>query len=137
MERPGVGVGVIIRRDNMILLGKRKNSHGSGTWSFPGGKMDLWETPEECGAREVLEETGLEIKNLKRSSYTNDMFKDQKMHFITLFMIADYIHGEAELIEPEKCEEWRWFEWDKLPKPLFLPLENFVKLGHSPFEESM
>jgi 8-oxo-dGTP diphosphatase len=36
-DRPKVGVGVCIVKDNKVLLGKRKNSHGDGTWAFPGG----------------------------------------------------------------------------------------------------
>ncbi len=133
MEKPGIGVGVIIRRGNKVLLGKRKGAHGAGTWSFPGGKLDLWETPEECAMREVEEETGLKIKNLKNSIYTNDMFKEEGKHFITLFVIADYDSGEPEIKEPNKCESWDWFEWDKLPQPLFLPICNYLSQSQSPF----
>ncbi|MEQ1499786.1 MAG: NUDIX hydrolase [Parcubacteria group bacterium] len=134
MDKPGVGVGVIIRRENRVLLGKRKNSHGDGTWSFPGGKLDLWETPEECAVREVEEETGLKIKNITKSIYTNDLFREEGKHFITLFFIGDYDGGEAELREPDKCESWEWFEWDKLPEPLFYPLKNYIEQGISPFQ---
>jgi 8-oxo-dGTP diphosphatase len=134
MERPRVGVGVIIRRDNKVLLGKRKGAHGVGTWSFPGGKLDLWETPEECAVREVDEETGLKIKNLKKSIYTNDVFREVGKHYVTLFFTADYNGGEAELREPDRCEGWDWFEWNKLPGPLFAPIENYLKQAHSPFE---
>lgn len=133
MEKPGVGVGVIIRRDNKVLLGKRKGSHGDGTWSFPGGKLELFEKPEDCAKREVLEETGLVIKNIKPSIYTNDLFEEQKKHYITLFFIADYDSGEAELKEPDQCEGWDWFEWDKLPEPLFVPIKNYLEQGLSPF----
>jgi 8-oxo-dGTP diphosphatase len=43
---PRVGVGVIITRDDQVLLLKRKNVHGSGCWSTPGGHLDFGETPE-------------------------------------------------------------------------------------------
>lgn len=134
MDRPGVGVGVIIKKDNKVLLGKRKGSHGNDTWSFPGGKLDLFETPEECAIREVFEETGLKIKNLKSSIYTNDIFKDLNMHYITLFYIADYDEGEVELKEPHACEKWEWFEWDNLPEPLFAPIKSYLSQGFSPFK---
>lgn len=134
MDRPGVGVGVIIKKDNKVLLGKRKGSHGNNTWSFPGGKLDLFETPEECAIREVFEETGLKIKNLKPSIYTNDVFKDSNMHYITLFFIADHDVGEVELKEPHACEKWEWFEWHNLPDPLFTPIKSYLSQGFSPFK---
>ncbi len=134
MEKPGVGVGVIIRRGNKVLFGKRKGAHGAGTWSFPGGKLDLWETPEECAMREVEEETGLKIKNLKESIYTNDMFREENNHYVTLFFVADHDSGEAKLMEPKKCEGWDWFEWNKLPEPLFSPIKEYLNKGFSPFE---
>lgn len=39
-KSPKVGIGVIVRKDNQILLGKRKNSHGDGCWAFPGGHLE-------------------------------------------------------------------------------------------------
>jgi len=43
-ERPKVGVGVIIVKNNKILFGKRKNAHGEGSWSFPGGHLEFKES---------------------------------------------------------------------------------------------
>ena len=60
-QKPKVGLGVCIVKDNKVLLGKRKGSHGAGTWSFPGGHLEFQETWEKCAKREVLEETGLKI----------------------------------------------------------------------------
>jgi 8-oxo-dGTP diphosphatase len=48
---------------------------------------------------------------------------------VTLFVIAEYDSGEATAKEPEKCEEWRWFAWERLPEPLFLPIRNLKKLN--------
>jgi 8-oxo-dGTP diphosphatase len=39
-------------------------------------------------------------------------------------------------MEPEKCEGWEWFEWDQLPRPLFLPIENLLKQSFDPFKAS-
>ena len=58
-KRPKVGVGVFVFKDGKILLGKRKNAHGAGTWSFPGGHIELFEELYECAYRELREETGL------------------------------------------------------------------------------
>jgi 8-oxo-dGTP diphosphatase len=64
-ERPKVGVGVIIMKDQKVLVGKRKRSHAPGTWNFPGGHLELNEEVFECAKREVQEEAGIKIKNLR------------------------------------------------------------------------
>ena len=61
MTNPRVGIGVLIFKEQKILLGKRIMSHGSGTWSPPGGHLEFRESFEECAIREVNEETGLTI----------------------------------------------------------------------------
>ena len=58
-KRPSVGVGVIIRNGDHLLLMKRQNSHGDGTWSMPGGHLEYGESPQECAIREAEEEVGL------------------------------------------------------------------------------
>ncbi len=132
-NRPKVGVGVIIKKDNKVLLGKRKNAHGEGTWCFPGGHLEFGEQIEECARREVSEECGILIKDLQAVSFTNDIFEKENKHYITIFVNSDYYSGEVRLMEPEKCERWAWFDWDKIPKPLFIPIQNLLKDGFDPF----
>ena len=127
--RPAVGIGVCLIKDGRVLLGKRINVHGEDCWTFPGGHLEMDETWEDCAEREVLEETGLRIKNSKFIGVTNDIFREEKKHFITIFIKADYDSGELKLMEPEKCSEWKWFSWENLPHPLFLPIKNLIKQG--------
>lgn len=133
-NHPKVGLGVLIIKDNKVLLGKRKNSHGDGAWCFPGGHLEFNESWEDCATRETIEETGIKIKNIKFSTATNDIFPLENKHYITIIMQADYDSGEVQIMEPEKCERWDWFEWDKLPQPLFVPQENLLKQGYNPFK---
>jgi 8-oxo-dGTP diphosphatase len=128
-DRPKIGVGVIVINGNKVLLGKRKNAHGEGSWSFPGGHLELNEEIEECAKREVMEETGILIKNLKRGPYTNDIFKEEKKHYVTLIIISEYNSGEVKVMEPDKCERWEWFGWNNLPHPLFMPVSNLLRQG--------
>ena len=127
-----VGLGIFVIKDaRFILWGKRKNSHGPGTWNLPGGHLEFGESFIECAKREVKEETGLDIHNIRQGPYTNDFFVKEQKHYVTLFMIAEYSGGEPEIMEPEKCEEWKWVEWPEVPQPLFLPTQN---LFDTPFD---
>jgi mutator protein MutT len=61
-DRPYVGVGAVIVQDGRVLIVKRKYDPLAGQWSIPGGAVEIGETLEGCVAREMLEETGLEIE---------------------------------------------------------------------------
>lgn len=131
---PKVGLGVVIIKDGKILLGKRKNAHGEGAWCYPGGHLEFGESWEECARRETIEEAGIKIKNLRFGTVTNDLFEEHK-HYITICMVADWASGEVKIMEPDRCEKWGWFRWDKLPKPLFLPTINQLKIGFNPMKD--
>jgi len=102
-KRPKVGVGVILIKDGKVLMGKRKNAHGKGTWSFPGGHLEFNESWSDCAKRETFEESNLKIKKVRLATVTNDIFELEGEHYITLFMRADYDSGELKIMEPDKC----------------------------------
>ena len=127
MKRVQVGVGVFVKRNGKILVGKRKGSHGAGTWALPGGHLEHGESFESCCKREVLEETGLVINNISPVVFTNDVFQNEGLHYITLFFGGEYESGEAIVAEPQECEEWRWVPLEQIPQPIFLPLRNALE----------
>lgn len=131
-REPSVGVGAIILRDGLVLLGQRVGSHGAGTWALPGGHLEFGETVEECAVREVREETGLVLQRFKAAPYTNDFFASDEKHYVTLFVIAESHEGEPVVLEPNKCLGWQWFRWSELPSPLFQPLKTLVSTGFVP-----
>jgi 8-oxo-dGTP diphosphatase len=134
MNRPLVGIAVAIRRENKVLLHKRKGKHAPGMWAFPGGHLEFWETFEECVMREVREEAGdIQIDNIKFWTAVNYLHSDEKKHYVTILLVADWVSGEAEVREPEKCEGWEWLVWDDLPDPLMLGLQFAKDTGLNPF----
>ena len=142
--RPLIGICVCIRRyepgkngsPGKVLLHKRKGKHASGTWAFPGGHMECWETFEQTARREMIEEAGsdLEINNVRFWTASNTRFFDEEKHYVVLFMVADWISGEAVVMEPEKCEGWEWFDWDNLPSPLMMGIQDIVDRKLNPFK---
>lgn len=126
-DRPFIGVGVLLWRDGHLLLGQRKTGQGEPVWQFPGGHLDAGETVLECAAREVFEETGLEIAHAGHAGYTDELFAVGDRHYLTLYVTAACLSGEPKVMEPEKCRCWQWFPYDELPEPLFQPIINLMK----------
>ena len=125
-----VGVGVFVVRDGKFLIGKRKGAHGAGTWSLIGGHMEMGESIEQTAIREVMEETGLEIKNIKVSGVTNDIFTAEDKHYITIWVTSEWKKGKASITEPDKFLSLTWHTFKTLPDNLFLP---WVELQKSDF----
>jgi len=128
MDRPKVGVGVLVVRDGRVLLGRRKGAHGAGQWSVPGGHMEAGEEFDETCEREVEEETGMRVSfsSVAPIDFTNDVFAEEDLHYVTLFFFAEAA-GEPRNMEPDRLDgEWQWFGLDHLPDPLFPPLKQLL-----------
>jgi 8-oxo-dGTP diphosphatase len=122
---PRVGIGVMIFKDGKILLGKRKGAHGEGEYAFPGGHLELNETFADCAKREVEEECGMEIANIRFQFLVNS-FHYLPRHFVHVGVIADWASGEPQLLEPERCETWGWYAPEDTPRPLFAYCEMAI-----------
>lgn len=144
ISMPKVGIATIVKSRGLILLGQRVNSIGHGTWSFPGGKLEKFETFFECAKRELYEETGLlenrDVIYLNKNplAITNDLFKEEGEHYITLFLEAEQISKKfAEVKEKNKCKCWEYVHWEdiinKKYDPLFLPIQNLIKQEYTPY----
>ncbi|KAF7563938.1 hypothetical protein G7046_g222 [Stylonectria norvegica] len=124
-NNPRIGVGALIyNSEGKILVGKRKGSHGAGTWQLAGGHLEHGESITACAEREGLEETGLRLRGVKVVAMTNDVFEKEGKHYVTLFVHCEREDEDAQpqALEPEKCDAWHWKTWDELKQ--YLPLRS-------------
>ena len=122
-----VGVSVLVKNGDRILLEKRQHSHGAGTWGPPGGYIKYGETIEQAAARETMEETGVSIDEIKFRVITNDVFEAEQQQFITVWVEAKYTGGELKVNAPGEETNVGWFQWLDLPQPLFLPITHLLE----------
>ena len=133
-DLPRVGVAVIVRRGDRLLLGLRRSAtHGDGVWQFPGGHLEWGEAVADCARREVLEETGLTVTIDGQGPWTSNWFAESGRHYVTVFLLATAVEGDPVVCEPDKCDRWDWCRWDALPSPLFLPILALQAQGFDPF----
>lgn len=125
-QYPKVGIGVMIIKNGKVLLGKRRGSHGEGEYAWPGGHLEYMESIVECARREVREETGMEIDNIRFQCLKNLKSYAPK-HYIDIGMVADWKSGEPQVLEPERVESWAWYEMDDLPQPLFNTVPTYIE----------
>ena len=102
-DRPVVGiVGVVIEAGRALLI-RRSNEPLRGQWSIPGGYLELGESLKEGVARELLEETGLEVRVLDLIEVFDRIFHDPdqskpprgpKFHFVIVDYLCERISGE-------------------------------------------
>ncbi len=120
-----IGCEVFIKQGNSILLGKRKNCYGEGTWALPGGHLELGEMLIEAAQREIKEELGIEVTDLKLLTIAENITDEN--HYLHCSFLAEEYVGEIQCMEPDLCYEWRFFPLTDLPQPFFKPHEKIVK----------
>lgn len=99
-ERPIVGVGGVVIRNERALLIRRGSAPLEGEWSIPGGMLEIGETILEGVQRELLEETAVEVKVLDLIEVFERVTRDEagqlKYHFVILDYLCEAVRGEAQ-----------------------------------------
>jgi len=132
-----VAVGIIVIKDNKILMGKRLVEVGYGKYGLPGGHLEYGESIEAAAHRELLEEAGLKA-DLKLINITNDPKTiGPFQHYIHFVFEAYNIQGEPMNTEPDKCSGWEWFALDNLPEDIFFGQQKMLNgyLKHEFFSD--
>ncbi len=109
-DRPYVGVGVVVFRDQEVLLIKRNKEPNKGQWSIPGGKQMIGETVLEAANRELMEETGVIVEKLLLVDVVDAIIPDLKGKIKYHYTLVDYM-GHWQSGEPrpgDDAQEVRW-----------------------------
>jgi len=108
MKTIGIGVRVLVEKDNKVLLIKRGKESSSGldigTWATPGGSLELNEKLEQGAIREVKEETGYDIEVINFIG-VGEVVSDTK-HFVNLFFLAKIVGGELKASTDAQDAKW-------------------------------
>ena len=110
VQRPVVGVGVVVWKDGRVLLIRRGKSPMRGRWSLPGGRQELGETVREAAVREVREETGLEIRLGALLDVVDTIRRDESGAVTLQYTLVDF-DAEWTAGEPAAASDAEHAEW--------------------------
>jgi ADP-ribose pyrophosphatase YjhB (NUDIX family) len=123
-DRPWVGVGVVVWRGSDVLLVQRGKEPRKGEWGLPGGAQELGETVFETAAREVFEETGMDVRPTRVITVVDGIRRDEAglvaSHYTLVEIEAEWVSGEphaaddaedARFVPAHEAEAWvTWSE---------------------------
>lgn len=116
-------VAGIIRRENKVLLGQRPQHKSlAGLWEFPGGKIELGESPEKALKRELKEELDIDVDVGALKIVTTHNYND--VGVVLIFFEVNYWRGEPK---PLYHADLKWVEAQEL-KNIELPEANRLVL---------
>lgn len=113
-KHPIPGIGVVVFKEDHVLLIRRNKPPKEDEWSIPGGAQDLGETLLDCARREVREETGIEIENITLLKAVDFIDKDEnndiRFHYSLIDYMADYKSGD--LVAGDDAFDAKWVHID-------------------------
>lgn len=114
-------VYLVLEKDGKILMAKRSNTgYMDGMYSLVAGHVDGNETVYQAMQRETKEEVNVDIliedMNVVHVSHRNSNGGERE--YIDVYLKASNFSGELKNLEPHKCSDLTWFEYDNLPKEI-------------------
>jgi len=93
---PTTRVSVVVVEDNKILLVRHRKGNRQ-YWVLPGGRLEYGETFQECGVRELKEETGLDVEVQDFLFLSEAIAPDRSRHIVNIYLRARVVGGTMKL----------------------------------------
>lgn len=119
--RPAVTADCVVvtkEAEPKVLFIQRGNEPYKGCWAFPGGFMNMDETTEQCAIRELEEETGLKIDEVKQIGAYSRVDRDPRGRTITVAYLA-FVDSPVEVKGQDDAAKAEWFALSNLPELAF------------------
>lgn len=133
-DRPYVGVGIVVFRDDSVLLVERSKPPIRHRWSIPGGAQEIGETVHQAALRELMEETGLEAELIGLidvvDAITHDSDERVRFHYTLVDFAAEWRAGDAA--PGDDVGAVRWVALDDLENQgLWSETVRIIRAGQS------
>jgi 8-oxo-dGTP diphosphatase len=117
--RPFAAIGLILIKNSQILLMRRYNTgYQDGSYSLIAGHLNGHETTKQCAVREAKEEANIDIDNKDLDVLLLvHRFKPDREYF-DIYLTVQKWSGEIKNMEPEKCDDIKWFSLENMPHNL-------------------
>ena len=119
--RPAVTADCVVMTKEatpQVLLIERGADPYKGGWAFPGGFMNMDETTEQCAIRELEEETGLKVTDIKQIGVYSKVDRDPRGRTITVAYLA-LVSSPIPVTGQDDAAKAQWFPIDNLPPLAF------------------
>jgi len=111
-----LAVCVLLEKDGKVLLHRRYNTgFADGLYDMPSGHVDEGELPSIAAARELKEETGVDV-DISDLIFVTTLYKNSHNPYVYFVFVARKWHGEPQIMEPHACDDMQWFDKNELPE---------------------
>jgi 8-oxo-dGTP pyrophosphatase MutT (NUDIX family) len=133
--KPYAAAYLVLIKDGQVLLLRRFNTgYQDGNYSLVAGHLDGGETTKQCIIREASEEAGIVVtpEDLEVVHTMHRLASDRE--YFDIYLRAEKWTGDIANMEPDKCDELKWYRMDSLPDSVLpdvkIALENINKNVH-------